>query len=658
MPSPFTPKRPYIKTNAQALDEKNYFNLKGLNKYSPDELMDDKESPEARNFRVFDDKSTETRTAISKRYGHRFYSTPVGETDRGSQTSTTGAADRAITVTTWYAQPFTVSQAGNLSKVEVRIKNDNTGTAPLIVKIYSNNGGVPGTLMATTSISNSSISGSYAYLTARTIEAPAVTTATTYFIVSNQQTEGTGDYKWSSTSSATDALVSVNSGNSWSSTSYALNYRVYVSTSGGVLGQTRFYRSTTTPLQVFAHSTNVYSVNDGTGATTSIDSGLSANAEFYRFAGLDDNLYYVNGFDNPRMWDGASAADAGGSPPVSKDVVVHKNRLFLLEPNTNRVVFSDIGDYDTFGSTSFLYIPAPKTADVVVGMIPFQDGLVFLTRNTKYILTGSDLTSFTLREATAKKGCVGIGAFATDDNYIYFVSDDGVYRFNGGTDQLLSQKVDPILDATATKEDINVVIQQNLVRIYYTPTGQTEQHNCLIFDSTYTQWLHDTGVYVSRANRWVSQTDDGEFLVGNSRVGALYYAEDRTSFSDVGKPIDFEYRTKYQSFDHPSRKHRVKRLYPFFYPGEYSYYVDVQIDVDEMNSPLSFPVNIGTSGATWGGGSTWGGGAVWGGGTLEPQRIAIPGQNRKHQIRFVQGGVDNPVYVLGYSVYLKMRRPI
>ena len=59
-----------------------------------------------------------------------------------------------------------------------------------------------------------------------------------------------------------------------------------------------------------------------------------------------------------------------------------------------------------------------------------------------------------------------------------------------------------------------------------------------------------------------------------------------------------------------------------------------------------------------GGGYTWGGGSQWGSNILNPERITIPGQNRKHQIWFVQYGADNPVRILGYTTYTKLRRAI
>lgn len=96
-----------------------------------------------------------------------------------------------------------------------------------------------------------------------------------------------------------------------------------------------------------------------------------------------------------------------------------------------------------------------------------------------------------------------------------------------------------------------------------------------------------------------------------------------------------------------------------FRAGEGNYYATVAVDADYLNSPSVNQVFLGTDAATWGGGDTWGGGVLWGANQLYvPPRLNVPGQNSKHQIRFSQYGVDNPVSILGFSTYTKLRRPI
>ncbi len=116
-------RRTYIKTSGTALNEANYFALGGLNLYSPDELMQDNESPYARNFRIFQDNNMESRVSVSKRNGRTIYTVPVGEANKGEVTSTTGAADQDVYSIYQRAQKFTVSAGGRMTKLELNIPN-------------------------------------------------------------------------------------------------------------------------------------------------------------------------------------------------------------------------------------------------------------------------------------------------------------------------------------------------------------------------------------------------------------------------------------------------------------------------------------------------------------------------------------------------------
>lgn len=648
----------------QALYPFSFFSLGGLDMYSPDEVASPNRCVYGRNFRVFNPGSFLQRSAIAKRMGHSFYSVPVGETVDQQITSTTGAADQSIGLITWLAQKYTAGATGNLTKLDIRLKNTTSGTGPVMVALYSDNSGTPGTLLATSSVVSSTITNSYNYLSPRFIEAPTQTNGTSYWVVAYIQSDGSNTYSWSSTTSASTAKVSVDGGNTWSSTSYALNLKTYVSTSGEVKGLTRYYRSSGSPQSVFAQISNVYTVNDGTGAVTSIKGGLNASATTYDWANVNDNLYFVNGFDNPQVYNGSTVATAGGSPPVADNVEVYANRLFYLQPNTNLAVFSDAGSYETFQANSFLYIPSPKTADPCIKMVSFSGNMCFLTRNTKYTLFGNDLASFTVREATAKRGAVSATAVCTDQSFIYFMSGDfHIYAYNGGTDtKLSSERVASILQNVANTSSIRLEIHDKKLFVHYTPSGQTVNEHRLVWDLVFNEWMNDEYVYTGFGLEWNSQSDTGQWIQASTQVGALYYGD--VGFNDVGKPISFDWWSKYLSFGVPAARHRVKRHYVFLQGEDGNYSVDCQVDEDNLNSPTSNFVGVDVSahkygdvGLVYGTTASGGSGLVYGDGVLYPVRLNVPGQYYKTQFRFVQSGVDQPVDILGWTDYVLFKKP-
>lgn len=638
----------------QTLYPFQFFTMLGLDTYNPDEVADPRRCVYGRNFRLYNPQDQTSRVALSKRKGHTFYSVPVGETADQQITSTTGAADQSVGLVTWIAQKITAGASGNLTKIDVRVKNSASGTGPLIVAFYADSSGKPGTLLGTSSVGASSITSSYQYLSARFIEAPAVTSGTVYWVVCYIQVDGSNTYNWSSTTSATTVLTSADSGNTWAAAAYAMNVKTYVSTTGPVLGLDRYYSSTSSPVQLFAFGTNVYSVNDGTGAVTSIKSGLNASATLYDFATVNDKEYFVNGYDSPMVYNGTTVANVGGSPPVGSNVEIHANCLFILQPKTNYVVFSDPGAYETFGATSFLYIPSPKTADAVIKMVSVQGTMYFITRNTKYLLYGTDLLSFVLRESPATKGAVSQSAVCVSEDSTYFMSDDfHIYAFSGASDtRLSSERVSSILRNLANTSSVKLYVNDKKLYVSYTPTGHTTNHHRLVYDLVFNEWLNDEEVYTGYGIGWNSQSDTNQTVLSSSRVGALYYGD--TGYNDVGKPIKFDWWSKYMSFGTPAARHRVKRLYTFLQTQVSNQYIDVQIDVDEQNSPSSNKIYVEGTGSVWGT-FVWGTG-TWGFNNYLRTRIQIPGANYKHQLRFVQSGVDNKVGIEGFSAYVLPKR--
>lgn len=626
-------------------------NFVGLNTTAPYTQLKDGQSPYFYNCRLYARTATDRRVAVGTRKGPGFYSVALGETVDQQQTSTTGAADQTIGTSTWFGKKFTAGASGRLTKVDLRFKTGSSPTQHLIVTIYSNSGGSPGTLAATSSILSSSITGSYAYVSARFVEAPVVASGTDYWIVAYMQMGGSGSYNWSSTTNATTAKTSSNSGGTWSTTSYDLNAKTYISTNSKLLGGIRYTPSNATAKTVVAHGTNVYTVSDVDGTTTSIKSGLSGSATDYYFAQSNDQLFATNGQNVPQYWDGTTWAAVGGSPPTSKFVIFHKNRLFVVDTtNPTKIVFSNLSDYQTYASTNFIYVPAPKSGDPITGWVVFQDNLIVFTRKTKWVLFGDDPGNFILRQGSGKKGAVNQSSIAADPNYVYFLSDDGVYRYNGSQDQLISDDIQTEVDNIADKTKTAGVIHNNYYRLYYPAGASTANNACILWDSLNQFWLRDSGTYIDKP--FVDETN--RLIEGSSVVGAVYLAEQ--AYSDMGKPLAFDYRTKY--FGDGLRKVFFRRIVPSVRLQTQPYDLNVYVDLDQRNTiPLQYTIAAQASGNTWGDGSLWTTSAItWG-----SQAVSTPNTLRGSeaywlQIRFAQTGVDTPVEILSYLLQIRVRK--
>lgn len=624
--------------------------FQGLNTTAPYTQLKNGVSPYYYNVRLYARNSTDRRVAVGTRKGPGFYSVPLGETVDQQQTSVTGASDQTITETTWVGKKFTAGATGRLTKVEVNIKQGTTPTQHLMVAIYSDSSGDPGSLLGTSSILLGDTTTSYDYEVARFIEAPSIVSGTAYWIVCYQQQGGSGNWMWSTTTNASTAKTSTNSGGTWSAASVDLNAKTYISTGTKNLGGFRYTPSSGTNVTVVAHGTSLYSVNDITGATTVIETGLSASATDYWFDQADDKLFYTNGYDAPRFWNGTTVTALTSYMNTGKFAAFHKNRFFVVDPtDPTKIKFTDLGDYEASQSTNFIYAPSPKSGDPITGIRVFQDNLLVFTRKTKYVLYGDDPGNFVLRQSSGKRGAVNQAVIQSDPNYVYYLSDDGVYRYNGSADELMSDSIQTEIDSMNDKTKASAVVHNNYYRLYYPGATSAVANSAILWDTLNNFWLRDSGTYIYRP----FVTEDNTLVEASSLVGQLFYAEQQ--YSDIGKPIDFVYWTKY--FGDGLHKILLRRLLPSIRLQTQPYDLDVMIDIDQRNTtPISYTVSAQASGSTWGSGETWGGGETWGSATVSSPTVMQGTEAFWHQIRFEHSGVDTPVELLSYMLQIRVRR--
>jgi hypothetical protein len=274
------------------------------------------------------------------------------------------------------------------------------------------------------------------------------------------------------------------------------------------------------------------------------------------------------------------------------------------------------------------------------------------------VLTGADPSSFVLRKATGLKGAPTQNAIKATRNAIYFLSDDGIYRFNGVVDELISENITSDVTAIASPTKAVAAIANNRFYLFYTPSGAAQNTQCFVYNINYNSWESvDTGTPVGCTVVWAGPTDSNQFILGSNLVGAGYDADQSTNSDDiVGKKIDWEVRTKYIHFGHPEAKKRIKRWYPRFAAGSGSYSVTCGYDKDFANNATSTTVNLQGAGSTWGGGGLWGNGLTWGTSILITPRISIPGTQRYTQLRMSHSAVNNPVEFEGHSILYEVRR--
>lgn len=625
---------------------------KGLYTGTPNDLQPQK------TLRYVVDKRFNGVGKYKTRKGCDHYSVAIGEAVNVQVTSTTGAADKGFTTTAWYAEKLTATATGVADRIDIRLKNSASATGTVLVFIYADNSGVPGELLATSSVAESDITSSYTYLTAYFMAAPDIVNGTAYWVAVGLQESATGTMYISSTTNSTNANVSTDMGQSWSSASYSLNVKLYTATTGGVKGMTRIYRPDGTGTTFFAHGTNLYKVDDVTGATTSVDTGISSSATNVRFEYTNDVLRYVDGVGKPRKYDFSSSSTVSASPYNATNIIEHVGIHFYFDKDDpNRLYYTNFADYDTFTSTDFIYAPAPKKSDHLTAMAQLSGVLYVFTQRDKYMLMGQDDTTFRLEEAYAKKGTFSQESLVSDNSFIYFASDDGVYKCNGTNETNILKGMIDDYTGILFKEDIHLELHDNRLYIWFRPNGEAQVNQCIVYNTLYDVIEGiDHNTYVGRSFARHDTTD--KFLQASNRAGVIYYGEqDSNDYHNLGSPLEAEVRTSYDHFGSPQQLKRITYWRPLIestqgnYNLQAGFAADYSDDVNYSNVPLQ------AAGYRYDDpGTLYDSARYAGGGSTVDTNLNIYGSAYRWQRRYKHFAAHEPVEFAGEVLKVETRR--
>ena len=635
------------------------YDLRGLNLVLPDMIKPTGETPYATNFRMYAREQGESRVAIRTRKGSERITTAVGETlDAQNVASSTG--DLSFSKDKIIAQPFTAGASGALSRLDFEIKKVAGTTGHILVQVCTDNGGIPGEVVAKSSILSSLVTTSYAYLSSYLMDLPGVINGTQYWALLYVQDNGSGLYYVNQTADAGALdLESTDGEETWHSIGSSFRFKSYIASNSGVKGYHRRYPSNGNKRTLMAAGGSLYEVQDN-GTVTEIDSTLDASSEYVRFAFVDDKSFYVNGINAPKQWDGSNVTNITGAPLGAKLVKIYQGRAFFLVDKT-RFVFSELYDFATYPSVNFFYVPDPKSNDGVTGAIPFHDNFLIFTHETKHQLIGSDISSFTRKEAEGTKGAVSDEAICADRSYCYFMSDDKqIYAWNGASDILLSDKIQTELSAIPDKTKVRLHLKDNQLRVYYPSATSSYNDRMVVLDISNSnfkngdfRWYLDTGRNVAGSLEW-NQDDNNDLIEFSSKSPWMFRGE--KTGSDLGKPIDFKYWTAYKTYGKGSAKKRVKKFRPLVRVTDADYTLSVGKDIDFADNPDMRAYVVSGGGAKFGS-FIWGDGTIWGKKHFIDKPAGMSGRGNHIQYRFEREGVETPVELYGYIAQVKVGKP-
>lgn len=278
--------------------------LAGLDLTTPVDMLTGGKTPFAKNFRLYAQQADSRKVAVSSRKGAGYFMEAVGQTNEFIQDATTGAATTTVGIISGVqGVRFQASTANRITRIDLKPSDPAGGTrGELLVEIWSDNAGIPYKKLATSSISSGSIGATSAWLPARFINAVKLTTSSYYWVIVRMQDDGIGAYTLDTTTAytsyKTDSTI-----NGLTIQTSGINIKVYGTPTGTFKGGYRFLRDNGTNTTMVAYGTTMYYL-DKDNILQSILTGLDTNATIYRFAHADNKVFWVNGYDTLRAWDG------------------------------------------------------------------------------------------------------------------------------------------------------------------------------------------------------------------------------------------------------------------------------------------------------------------------------------------------------------------
>lgn len=376
-------------------------------------------------------------------------------------------------------------------------------------------------------------------------------------------------------------------------------------------------------------------------------------------AGLANGNFYI---DDVTVED--TGIDTILEAPILYLLETHYTRLWgVTSEDKNQVVYSENPGNPTnnperrqwyyyWHSASYAYAPTPRAQDPIVSIASFQDSMIAFTATGKYVISGDNRATVAVREAVSMQGAINNRGTLVYRNLLYFVGKEGIYQYDGAKDINIAANVQPEFDNCPVKNGISAAAFDKYIYFYY--GDQSINNRALIYHIDYGEVLMDTGINVDYSLSLYDGDDDIGMIQFHSKSP---YASilDPDVLSDSGKPIDFEYRFKYNSMGSPAQKKRIKKLFPLFEAVYSTFPIIVGMDKNFENNPNNKVLILSTDGSKWAD-FDWGEGS-WGGDTsFNPRKVRYSGDGYYWQLRVSRKAVNNKVALVGAQFNYKIKR--
>lgn len=319
-----------------------------------------------------------------------------------------------------------------------------------------------------------------------------------------------------------------------------------------------------------------------------------------------------------------------------------------------------ISSYDKFGVDFYQNFPAIKTGDPLTAMFNLAGVMYFQTRRNKYLMYSQSADSWSQQASNAQGGTFSQESVVCDLNYAYYANDNGIYIFDGSSEQSLTQNtIQNAYDAIPNKETIRLDLFKNRLYVFFSDDG-TELNTCFVYNINLKVWeSFDSNTYIGATS--ARQNASGRFLCGHSRIGLIMENEaEDGDYSSLGQPLAFNLETAYEPFGQTSCYKRITKWRPDFATTERDYTVECGYALDYTDQvKYAFSIELQRQAVTAIDGYIWDNPSDYGVPAVPTRHTTTPkvnGQFYRCQIRYQHIAAFEPVIFRSHTLTLQTQR--
>jgi len=349
-------------------------------------------------------------------------------------------------------------------------------------------------------------------------------------------------------------------------------------------GLFRVYKSAgSDELLAICNGAMYYSDNEGTSWTAATSGGSLSTSDFFTGVNYNDLFFFTSPTDNLKHFTPSTntVAAATDTPTVGCKVLFKRadRRLVALVNSTNGSTLyhskvdptgTAADDWSATGDAGSIAIDGTKSDPLTAGISLGTYDLIF-----------KDATAFKVWDYPATKavriigspGCAAPYSIASGGGYIFLLGRDAIWMWDGVSFTKISDPVRSVIAGINSTyiQNAFAVYRNGFYLLFYTPTGQTTNTKCLVYDVKYSNPYDNKCIWYERDDLAIncplvlSGTGDANEIYGGDApsTGFIYRLDNGTS--DNTANITAIYQTKYFDMKASNVVKRFAKVYIEYY---------------------------------------------------------------------------------------------